>query len=277
MEKNQCERCLQIFPDESHLLQHQKRKTLCEKNKFKSVKQKPYKCKICNKKYTRPFSLNRHLNTRKHFKNVEWVKNGGKKKETKKQITSSNQISINNATGNINHITNINHVNINYVTNADGYKDHYNPMNDNIDGNIIEFSTENLSDLVPAEQLKIALSPCPIVGLLDVFYFTKDKPERRNVYFNRNGQGMVYENDEWIPRETNYILNQLCDTKSKLLEDLIETLWGVTTGSTRHRLYNSVSCIDRNDGNGGEDLKQVRNFMRAYSAKIIVRPGNHRK
>jgi hypothetical protein len=219
MKKTQCERCLEIFSDGSHLRQHQKRSTDCVLNKFKYIKQKPFKCKPCDRTFTRLRSLQLHYNTPKHHKRMEFIKNGGKKNK-KKAI---------------------------------------NTPNINID--IVPFGTITVSSLSSEEQLSIAASPCPILGLLNVLFFRKDKPERRNVYFDKRKQGMIYENGKWVKGKTKYILDRMCDMGCKILEDLVDTAWNILTDPAKNRIFNGSSYMDRTDPEYGGFVKLSKKFF----------------
>jgi 5-methylcytosine-specific restriction endonuclease McrA len=79
MKKNQCPRCLEKFSVKSHLRQHLKRSNVCEKDKFKGIEQKPFKCQFCNRAFPSQPLLEIHFNTRKHLKRMEFIKNKGKR------------------------------------------------------------------------------------------------------------------------------------------------------------------------------------------------------
>jgi hypothetical protein len=170
---HKCNKCDKLFITKKQLSQHENKKIPCDR----------LKCLCCNINFSRLDNFNRHLESKKHTRNVT---------NSKCNQTSNKNVSIGNNTSFGNN-TAIGDNNNNAIT---------------INGNvfiIVPYGKENLNDLTDEEKQKILQSSSyKIVSeLLKVVNFNKNKPENHNIKYNdyKSKFGKIYTDEGWELRE----------------------------------------------------------------------------
>ena len=178
-----CERCDKKFYDKSHLDNHLNRKIPCLVNNNKTDPTNNNYCEECDKYFSRPYTLKRHMNT---YHND--TPNIGAKNNKGNQIIT---------TGNNNNIT----------------------INNNIKQyNLIAFGKDGIDCLSIRDKIAI-LSPDvdPFTMIIIKVNLDPKKLNHHNVGYtdNHSGFGIIYDGNKWLCRGIDTIIDTLLESKEK--------------------------------------------------------------
>lgn len=174
-----CERCNKKFYNETHLKDHMNRKIPCIKIPIDNKEVNNY-CEKCNKYFSRPYTLNRHIRTI-HDKN---------------KTPNFNKINTNN--GNNNQIINTGDNNKIIVKQY----------------NIYPFGKYELDDLSTTEKIAIFSSNLnPIEMIVIKTHLNPDKTQYHNCGFDdlHSGYGIIYDGEKWEHWRISLIMNSLIE------------------------------------------------------------------
>lgn len=232
MTSNICDNCGKEFSRIYDLKRHQNRVTNCVSGSKTNKKVAKYKCGYCKNSFNRKDSLKRHKNTCKAKLKLS-IKHGSK---TIKNSGDNNNI-INNE---------INNITYNDIQHAD-----------NVNINLVVFAKDGIEHLNYNELKKLFGSDENLIqGLIRIVNLNPDKPEHHNIYFPdlKSTHGEVFENETWIKKKIDEILDVLVDAK---LEDLNEILNNFTflNKSTRNKLKETIESFDYSKPKARKKLK----------------------
>jgi hypothetical protein len=241
-----CEKCHKEFNRKDNYARHLSRKIPCQKMAFEEVynnitpnctkksanctkKSAKYaekkkknilqlKCKFCKKKFSRRFTLNRHIEICK-IKLFE-IKQEEQKKIQKlidinEQLLNSQEELIKNQKNNETKLE-ILQINVNKLK-----------QNKIINNNItlIAYNKPDLSHLTNNDYMKImnrGLNSVP--HLIKAIHFNPKKPENKNIYIPniKNKYVMLWNGDDWELNNGDDILDDLYENNSNILIDKME-------------------------------------------------------
>jgi hypothetical protein len=252
----QCKKCLKEFTKKCHLDDHlEKRKTPCqqlikirshsvtksekfghirqqilvaEKNQrdddYKNVliKDDPYECSFCYKKYSRHDSLMRHINSNCKVKNAQEQKINKLEEEIillkdiviKNNNTAPNH---NNDSLNTNHTQSHNTHSLN-TTNS-------NNTTNNVQVNICAFGKEDLDKLDISEAMKVYLKSTGgniIPNMLKYINLNEKYPENHNIYITDNSRELVKMNNG-----KNTTLKKFKNAKYEIVSNVSNNINGI--------------------------------------------------
>lgn len=255
-----CDKCDKFFPKNCQLQRHLNRKYPCVTNNILIVKninkindiennikeltkqsiESEKICKFCNKKLANKNNVDRHLKLSCFGKkNMLDEKNKliqeNKKLEEIEKIEKNNEIqnqikllqnTVEKLISNpIKSNTIINNTTINNST-----------INNNLTININSFGKESLDHITDADYKKYLNGFFKgFLNLIEKIHFDENAPENHNVCLTnmRSKYAYVCENNNWVLREKNEIINKLITKKYDLLNDKFEELEGTNKLSNK--------------------------------------------
>ena len=227
-----CARCGKEFDKKYNYEQHIARKTNCNGGS-KTNKKIRYKCHHCHKSYSRKDTLTTHLKTCKHkpkaktTENTVEGKNGG--------LIDSDINGNNNVATLTNFIKSpINIINL-VVCGTDGIKN---------------LSYDELRHLLASEENLVQV-------LTKSVNLNPNKPQHHNIFYSdmKSTYGEVYEDNKWVRKKIDEILETLIDAK---LEDLNEILYDMNdflNKKSRIRIRETIENFDYTRANYRKKLK----------------------
>lgn len=177
-----CDKCLKGFESRRDLKRHQERKNRCDKR---------YRCDKCGIEFQQESIYRRHMNRKRECKKV--IK--------KNNIENGNENNNNNINGNENKINN-----------------NINSNNTIIINNYYEPNVEHITDHC-LHYLLVKMPGKLIQKLLKYIWFDLNHPENHSIYAINRIKSKIYNNGEWIEKDTEGIAEEL---REKLYEILKE-------------------------------------------------------
>lgn len=220
-----CHNCGHIFDRKSNLDNHLARKKACNKQSGSKTNKKVFDptCKGCGRTFSRRDSLKRHMNNckgnnKKTNQNVKGKKiiNGNKNKQIK--IKADNSSTVNNILDN--------HINV---------------------VNLYVFGKDGIKNLTSEELFKMLRSNNNCYeSLISMVNFNPDKPQHHNVYYPdmKSSYGVIYENNKWITKKIEEILNLILDAKTEDLNEIINEFGDCLNKKTRIKIKNAIENAD---------------------------------
>lgn len=208
-----CKKCSKTFDHKSHFDRHKNRKTSCIENSSKSAKQISHKCKKCKKNFSRKDSLTRHLKICKENVN------------NKNIIGDVNNSKINTINGN----------NSNMLIKSP------------ISINLIVFTKDGIENITPKELSKMFKSNNNLYeSMISLVNFNPNKPQHHNVYYPdiKSSYGVVYENNKWVTKKIDEILNLLLDAKTEDFNEIINEMGDFLNEKTRDKIKDTIKNVD---------------------------------
>lgn len=259
-----CEKCSTVFNRKGDYDRHVKRKTDCgtegtvrQSGGSKTNKKPCYSCGKCKRTFTRKDSLTKHTKGCKHVAPKKTKKKTKTKtKKSKVNIDANIEGDNNQVIGNneVNHIENHNNT---YIINVLVSKD---------------FATDGIADITVAEISKILESNQNIFhSLIELVNFNPNKPQNHNVYLPdlKSATGIVYENDVWINKKINEIVNRLLDAK---IDDLNEILQEMQDCLRKKSIRKIKEALENADYTNIESRKKLVSYLKLvlYNNKDMI-------
>jgi hypothetical protein len=239
MVKYECPKCKRLFDRKSIYDDHMSRKTDCnKKNGSKTNKIIVHKCNACKKSFSRKDALQRH---HKICKNIK----------TKTKINGNKNT---NYSGNNNTIAtksnNCNNININLILFAK-------------DG-IENISTKDLAEILKSDNNIIE-------SIISNVNLNPKKPQHHNIYYGdtKSSYGEVYENNTWVRRKIDEILEILIEAK---ISDLNEILNDMTDFLNKKAIKKIKETIENMDYTRPGARKKLKSYLKPilYNHKEMI-------
>ncbi|AYV85413.1 MAG: hypothetical protein Satyrvirus15_10 [Satyrvirus sp.] len=254
MDEYKCKKCGKTFGRIYELKRHKNNQRDCVTGS-KVTKTLRHACKYCKKKFSRKDAMIRHTRTCKKNKNTKIIKD------------SNNKNSNNKINGNENMMVNVSNKNNN---NNVIYK---NPTK-NITINLIMFSKDGIKNLNYEDFKKIFGSNKHIIEeLITQVNFNPDKPEHHNVYCAdiKSGRGIVYEDNKWVHKQIEEILNTLLDAKVEDLNKILSEMQNFLNKKTRNKIKKAIEDANYDSippGSRKKLMKYIKNIL--YNNKDMI-------
>jgi hypothetical protein len=235
-----CPKCNYKFSTKGNLDRHLENKVDCVTGKKTNRKAK-FECNYCNKKFTRVDHFKAHVIICK--------------------------ININNN----NNLNNVGDKNIN--TNGNHNENNNNSKNNYIDNStcnisLMMFAKDGISCLKWDDVNKIVKSKNhPIEEMVKIVNFDENKKEHHNVFCNnsKDGNGYVYEDEEWITKTATEIVSRIIDAKKNDISKLLQESKGTFSQEATEKLENVVK-----DAQGYHPYENSRKRLMSYIKNILV-------
>lgn len=227
MVEYKCEICSRIFYRKFLYDQHKRRKTSCANKKCgsKTEKKNDHKCKKCKHTYSRRDSLVRHMKTCKGIKTKGNVNN-----DINKSIKNNVSEKINENNG--------------LVTNGHANKISYkSPNSNNVIINLVIFAKDGTKNISHKDLGDILGSNKNLFeSMISNVNFNPNKPEHHNVYYPdlKSGYGVVYEDNKWISKKIDEILNTLLDAKIEDLNEILNDMGDFLNKKSRNKIKKAL-------------------------------------
>jgi len=221
MVEYKCKKCRKVFSNKTDYERHLNRKTECNGSKT-NKKVKTVKCNNCKKKLSRKDALIRHLRTcKKKNKEVimEKINNGV---ENKIDIEGNNNKIENKITNTTNNIT------INMGPDC---------------------SMEDLKKILKSGNL--------FEGIILVINFNPEKPQHHGMYWEdtKSAYGKIYENDKWVTKKINEIMEKLLDAKVEDLNMILNEMEDFLNDKTVKKIKETLETVDFSKSDSRKKLK----------------------
>jgi uncharacterized C2H2 Zn-finger protein len=218
MGKNICEKCHKIFANKRNLLRHL---NSC-KIGSKTNKQIKFKCKKCGRYFARKDSLTRHINTKICNKKKNNVIKGNKNE----QINAKN-----NANGIVTSASNI-----------------IKSPNSNVyNVNLIVFAKDGIKNISPKDLSQILKSNNNVIeSIISNVNLNPQKPQHHNIYYSdtKSTYGEVYENNTWVRKKIDEILETLINAKIDDLNEILNDMGDFLNKKSREKIRNAIENMD---------------------------------
>lgn len=242
MTENICKKCGKNFPRKYDLDRHLNRVTDCVTGSKTKKKIIQYECPMCKKKFPRKDSMIRHKTKCKLKKTVKINK-----------IKGDDNVNI-NIDGNKNKTTNI--------------------IKSPIYLNVVLFSKDGIKCLNSKDYKKILESNRHLIEeLITQVNFNPDKPEHHNVYYPdlKSSYGVVYEDNKWITKKIDEILNTLLDVKIEDLNGILDDMGDFLNKKSRNKIKKAVEEANHNTippGSRKRLMKYIKTIL--YNNKDMI-------
>lgn len=225
-----CQRCNKSFYDKSHYQTHINRKIPCTISEKNNVDTIDLQCHKCGKKFSKPFSLKRHLNTvckNKKSKNII--------------ITDTNN-------GNINqfNIGNNNNLIIKQY-------------------NLLPFNQDGIDCLSTPDKIAIYSSPDSAIEMIIIkINLDPEKIDHHNVGYTdvHKGYGIIFDGDRWLTERIDVILEALLETKENDLKKIHDEIKIFLTDDSNNTIKNKLNDLNR--------ILRPKNIFDVRSKKILI-------
>ncbi len=217
MKNYTCIECHKNFANRRNLTRHTNN---CKLGGSKTNKQIKFKCKNCGHLFTRKDSLIRHMNNtcKKNLKTVKGNNN--------KQSIIENKISgIATSASNIIKSPNSNIYNV----------------------NLIVFSKDGIKNISPKDLSEILGSNKNVIeSMISNVNLNPQKPEHHNIYYcdTKSSYGEVYENNTWIRKKIDEILETLINAKIDDLNEILNDMGDFLNEKSTKKIKNAVENMD---------------------------------
>lgn len=254
MSIHRCKLCKKAFQRQANLNYHSNNK-VCEKEQKDDVK-KTYKCKYCDKNYTTPQSLSRHIN---HICKIKINHENDKKEIYQRLLNLENEnkdlkkevVELKKANVVINNIHNTNN-GIVATINLIGY------------GNE-DMSKINKTDIIKAIQQGFKST----LKLTEYVHFNPNYPEYHNIYIAnvKNKYGMMYDGTDWKLLTKDKLINMIYDDKKNYIEENLDEFVESLSDSRQKALQRWLEIDDEN-----EKITEIKDEMKLllYNKRKVV-------
>lgn len=261
MTKFVCKRCHKDFYDKINYKKHKNRKFKCEEKPASTEKKPEIKCEHCGQKFSRPFTLKRHLENICNVNNVTTniiTDNTNQKNEEQKNKAHLNDAGImagndnNNTVDNSkNDITNNINTTNNIIINNNNY--------------ITPFGKEKLNILSMEDKIEIFVSESnPMEMLIVKINFDPKHPENHNVGYTdtHSAYGIYYNGKKWRKERINCVLDKLFEYgEAKLysihqeIDEFLEEPLKTEIPMTLKKISKTLNSQDVNDVRDKNNMK----------------------
>ena len=241
-----CKKCNKSFYDKSHLKDHLNRKFPCinDKKTNKNKQSNEIYCEKCDKYFSRPYTLKRHMES-KH-KNEAIIAN------------------INNKNGKITQI----------VHNGDN---HNNIVIKNLQYNLFPFGKDGIDCLTLLDKIAIFSSnEDPFVMIVIKVNLDPDKLDHHNVGYidNHCGYGFIYDGDKWISERISIIMEVLFKSKEKDLLEIYDEIEHFLTDDAKNNIDDSLSDFKKIIRPSSSIDFKAKKFLIAHLKKYLFNNKN---
>lgn len=201
-----------------------------------------YVCKDCDRTFTRADSLKKHINL------------GRCKKQKTKVTGNKNMVLEKNKIGNKCVIGNKNTVNNGVVI------------------NLVVFAKDGIGDMTYEELLVLLGSKNNLIEeLTKVVNLNPEKPQHHNILYSdmKSTYGEVYENNKWVKKKINEILEKLIDAKMDDLNDILTEMGEYLNEKTINRIKYTIESTDYSKPDARKKLKTYLKPI-LYNNKDII-------
>jgi len=237
-----CKKCGLKFNKRQEYTRHINRLTDCvtgsKTNKKKIIM---HSCKGCKKKFNRKDSLDRHSKICKGIK-------------TKINVRDSKNTNINNNNGDNNN-------NIALIKSP-------------VTINLLVFSKDGINSLTLKDFNKMLKSnKHPIEELITQVNFNPNKPEYHNIYYPdlKSAHGFVYEDNKWIAKKIDEILNTLLDAKTEDLNEILNDMGDFLNKKSRNKIKKAIEDTNYDSippGSRKKLMKYIKTIL--YNNKDMI-------
>jgi hypothetical protein len=229
-----CTKCHKKFTTNYNLKRHQNTCNFGSKSK----KQIRFKCKYCKGYFTRKDSLSAHIKKQrcKEYKKEKLIINGNKNRQT----NDKRKIEI-NGNENINQQISIRLGNNSSQTSNIIKNSPINVVN------LIVFGKDGIQNITSNELFEMLSSNNNCYeSLISMVNFNPNKPQHHNVYYNdlKSSYGVVYENNKWVTKKIDEIVNLLLDAKTEDLNDIIGEYGDFLNKKSRQKIKETIENAD---------------------------------
>jgi hypothetical protein len=203
-----CKKCSRTFDRKYVFDRHINRKTNCKIGGSKTnVKCDYYKCKNCDKSYSRKDTFQKHAKICKNIK----IKIG----TTKSYNKNSGKI--------------------------------INTNSNNVVINLIVFGKDGVENITQKDLAQILGSNNNIFeSLISNVNLNPKKPQHHNIYYGdtKSSYGEVYENNTWIRKKIDEILETLINAKIDDLNEILNDMGDFLNKKSRGKIKNAIENMD---------------------------------
>ena len=234
----QCKKCKHTFNQKCDYDRHINRKTDCVTGSKTNKKVSTFKCHYCKKAFTRKSSRDRHNKTcKKNIKNK--ISSSGKKNiniqgDKNKTIGDHNTIIKNSKIEN-----NGSNIIILNIFAKDGTK---NLSHDEI-GQIFKSNKNAIEEIISL----VNLNP--------------NKPQHHNIYINdlKSSYCEVYEEDGWVKKKINEMMEILVDTKVDDLNKILSSFEGIIKKDSIDKIKDA---IEKHNISRRSERKKLKSYLK---------------
>lgn len=259
MDNYQCKKCKKEFKNKYLLKRHHDRTRDCVTGN--RTNNNGFKCKECNCVFNRLDSLKRHNGTKRCESNKEkMIKQKTKRNKEIKNMKNVKNVDNNVIKGDKNIDGNITKGNKNIV------------MNKSICVNLIVFAKDGISSLDSKEYKKIFGSKNNMIEeLTKLINLNPDKPQHHNILYPdmKSSYGEVYENNTWIKKKIDEILETLIDAKIDDLNEILEDMGDFLDEKTQQKIKETIEKMDYTKPGS---RKKLRSYLKPilYNHKDMI-------
>lgn len=242
--KFKCDKCRKKFSQKQDLKRHQNRLIDCVTGNKKSLKNlQQFGCEFCDKKFTRKDNMRRHMNNCKVKMNTITIDGDENNPIIGKKVNS------------IYKSENAKIINIKNL-------------------NLFVFSKDGITGLNSKDYKKILESNKHIIEeLITQVNFNPDKPQHHNVYYPdlKSAYGVVYEDNKWISKKIDEILNTLLDAKIEDLNEILNDMGDFLNKHTRSKIKKAIEDANNNSippGSRKKLMKYIKTIL--YNNKDMI-------
>lgn len=240
-----CKKCSKTFDRKSHFERHKNRKSDCRYGSKVNKKIIKHTCKKCNKKFSRKDSLDRHAK-------------GCKVKIIKTKIKGDdNNLIAGNKINSINKSPNSNIINSKII---------------NI--NLVVFSKDGVDNISQKDLSKILGSNKNILeSIISNVNLNPNKPQHHNILYNdtKSSYGEVYENNTWIRKKIDEVLEILIDTKIEDLNEILNDMGDFLNEKSQNKIKETIKNFDCSRPGARKKLKSFLKPILYNNKDMIVK------
>jgi hypothetical protein len=266
-----CTSCKKLFQRKANLDYHIE-KNVCNGYNQYNIYDEPYKCRFCDKSFTTPQSLSRHIN---HTCKIKKQNDDEKEailnrlmileETSKKEITHLKEENeklkreVEKISNNTNNTKLINNINNGTIVNG--------TLNNII---LVGYGKEDMSKLSKQELFKVLRTGFnSALNLTEAVHFNPRFPEYHNIYISnmKDKYAMMFDGNDWMLTTKDVLINQIYEDKKNYIEENIDEFLDSLTVSRKNSLERWLET-DEND----EKIKNIKEHIKLllYNKKKMV-------
>lgn len=237
MPEFKCNKCKKIFNRKYHLIRHKDSLIDC-KTGSKNNRKPLFKCKQCKKEFSRKDNLLKHLHLKRcknTYKKHNHHNDKSINKTTNKYIDKSTDNSTNKTMDKSNNNKNIDKSTIS------------NNNNNTYHINLVLFAKDGVKNLTYKDLCEILNSNKNLFeSMILNINLNPNKPEHHNIYYGdtKSAYGEVYEDNKWIRKKIDEVLNTLLDAKIDDLNEILEDMNAFLSEATKQMINEAIDNVD---------------------------------